>query len=84
MSLASKLTLAGTSLFAVSTILFVHYAQNAEKAAMHQGVIRDLEQQRLRKERQEEFDMQHALELEYKKLQPVNHGDNPEISEKPN
>lgn len=51
---------------------------------MHQGVIRDLEQQRLRKERQEEFDMQHALELEYKKLQPVNHGDNPEISEKPN
>lgn len=34
MSLASKLTLAGTSLFAVSTILFVHYAQNAEKAVM--------------------------------------------------
>jgi len=38
---------------------------------MHQGVIRDLEQQRLKKERQLDFDMQRALEEEYRKEQTV-------------
>ncbi|RKF57420.1 putative cytochrome c oxidase assembly protein [Golovinomyces cichoracearum] len=90
MSLASKLTLAGTSIFALGTIVFVHYAQKAEKdvmsplflivdvdlnQAMHQGVIRDLESQRLKKERQLEFDHQRILETEYKKLQNVNDHD---------
>jgi hypothetical protein len=32
MSRASKLTLAGTSVFAVTTIVFVHFQQRAEKA----------------------------------------------------
>ena len=32
MSRAAKMTLLGTSLFAVSTVVFVHYAQQAEKA----------------------------------------------------
>lgn len=32
MSRASKLTLLGTSLFAVSTVVFVHFQQQAEKA----------------------------------------------------
>ena len=32
MSRAAKLTLTGTSLFAVGTIIFVHHAQQAEKA----------------------------------------------------
>ena len=32
MSTASKLTLAGTSLFAIGTIFFVHYGQQNEKA----------------------------------------------------
>jgi protein PET117 len=32
MSLAAKLTLAGTSVFAISTIFFVHFQQKAEKA----------------------------------------------------
>ena len=32
MSRAAKLTLAGTSLFAIGTIVFVHHAQQAEKA----------------------------------------------------
>lgn len=32
MSRAAKLTLAGTSLFAIGTVAFVHYAQTAEKA----------------------------------------------------
>ncbi|KAL7623550.1 hypothetical protein AAE478_007233 [Parahypoxylon ruwenzoriense] len=71
MSRASKLTLAGTSLFAVGTVVFVHFQQKFEKEAMHQGVIRDMEQQRIKKERQLDFDMQRALEEEYKKGQTV-------------
>jgi protein PET117 len=38
---------------------------------MHAGVLRDMEQQRIRRERQLDFDMQKALEQEYKKLQTV-------------
>lgn len=32
MSRAAKLTLAGSSLFALGTIIFVHYTQQVEKA----------------------------------------------------
>ncbi|KAI0376914.1 hypothetical protein F5Y04DRAFT_285467 [Hypomontagnella monticulosa] len=42
-----------------------------EKEAMHQGVIRDMEQQRVKKERQLDFEMQKVLEEEYKKGQTV-------------
>lgn len=42
---------------------------------MHAGVIRDMEIQRLKKERQDDFDMQRALEAEYKKVQKVHDGD---------
>lgn len=41
---------------------------------MHQGVIRDIEQQRIKRERQLDFDMQRALEAEYKKDQTVRDG----------
>ena len=41
---------------------------------MHAGVVRDMEQQRLKKERQLDFDMQKALEIEYKKIQSVHDG----------
>ncbi|KAI1136261.1 hypothetical protein F5Y05DRAFT_392166 [Hypoxylon sp. FL0543] len=71
MSRASKLTLAGTSLFAVGTVIMVHFQQKMEKEAMHQGVVRDMEQQRIKKERQLDFEMQKALEEEYKKGQTV-------------
>ncbi|AEO64669.1 uncharacterized protein THITE_18434, partial [Thermothielavioides terrestris NRRL 8126] len=71
MSRASKLTLLGTSLFALSTVVLVHYQQKAEQEAMHQGVIRDMEQQRLKRERQADFDQQRALEAEYRKEQTV-------------
>lgn len=74
MSRAAKLTLLGSSLFAISTIVFVHYAQHNEKAAMHAGVIRDMEQQKIKKERQLDFEMQRALEEEYRKLQNVRDG----------
>ncbi|KAI1118508.1 cytochrome c oxidase assembly protein [Nemania sp. NC0429] len=71
MSRASQLTLLGTSLFAVSTVIFVHFQQKSEKEAMHQGVVRDMEQQRIKRERQLDFDTQKALEEEYKKGQTV-------------
>ena len=45
---------------------------------MHAGVIRDMEQQRIKKERQLDFDMQAALEKEYRKLQNVSDGRNVE------
>ncbi|RDL38958.1 Uncharacterized protein BP5553_03298 [Venustampulla echinocandica] len=77
MSRAAKLTLGATSLFAISTVYFVHYAQKAEKAAMHAGVVRDMEQQQLKRERQLDFDMQKALEEEYKKVQSVHDGGSP-------
>jgi len=71
MSQAAKLTLAGTSLGAIGVIFFVHFTQRAEKAAMHQGVLRDMEQQRLKRERQLDFEMQAELEREYRKIQHV-------------
>lgn len=42
---------------------------------MHAGVIRDIEQQRVKKERQADFEMQRAMEQEYKKVQSVSSGD---------
>ncbi|PSR82450.1 hypothetical protein BD289DRAFT_483837 [Coniella lustricola] len=70
-SRGSKIALASTSLFAVSTIIFVHFQQQAEKKAMHQGVVRDMEQQRVKRERQLDFELQKQLEAEYKQEQSV-------------
>ena len=71
MSTASKVTLAGTILGTIGIVGFVHWAQVNEKAAMHAGVVRDEEQQRVKKERQADFDMQRQLEQEYLKSQSV-------------
>lgn len=38
---------------------------------MHQGVVRDMEQQRVKRERQLDFDMQKKLEEEYRREQDV-------------
>lgn len=42
--------------------------------AMHAGVVRDMEQQRIKKERQQDFELQRAMEEEYKKVQSVHDG----------
>lgn len=42
---------------------------------MHAGVIRDMEQQQVKRERQAEFEMQRQLEGEYRKVQRVHDGD---------
>ncbi len=52
-----------------------HCTLTTSLQAMHAGVIRDMEQQRIKKERQADFDMQRALEDEYRKVQRVNDGD---------
>lgn len=51
--------------------VFLHFANLLELQAMHKGVERDMEKQRVRLERQAEFEMQKALEQEYLKLQTV-------------
>ncbi|KAE8338165.1 hypothetical protein BDV24DRAFT_138512 [Aspergillus arachidicola] len=71
MSRASKLTLAATGLGTAGIISFVHWAQEQDKASMHKGVERDMEKQRIRQERQAEFEIQRRLEEEYRKLQTV-------------
>lgn len=48
---------------------------------MHAGVVRDIEQQRIKKERQLDFDLQKALEEEYRKDQSVRDGG--EVDDKP-
>jgi hypothetical protein len=39
--------------------------------AMHEGVVRDMEQQRIKRERQLDFELQRALEADYKREQTV-------------
>jgi len=41
---------------------------------MHAGVVRDMEQQRIKRERQADFEMQMQLEKEYRKVQTVSDG----------
>lgn len=45
---------------------------------MHMGVVRDFEQQRIKRERQADFEMQRELEQEYRKYQTVSDGGGPE------
>lgn len=45
---------------------------------MHAGVIRDFEQQRIKRERQADFEMQKALQEEYLKYQTVHDSSEPE------
>ncbi|KAF9886422.1 hypothetical protein FE257_011454 [Aspergillus nanangensis] len=71
MSRASKLTLAATGLGTAGIVFFVHWSQEQERSAMHKGVERDVEKQRIRQERQAEFEMQRRLEEEYRKMQHV-------------
>ncbi|KAK5170938.1 uncharacterized protein LTR77_004082 [Saxophila tyrrhenica] len=74
MSTKAKVTLATTTLAAIGTVVFVHYQQKADQAAMHLGVIRDMEQQRVKRERQADFEMQRQMEDEYRKVQKVSDG----------
>ena len=50
--------------------------------AMHVGVIRDLEQQKIKRERLIDFEMQKQLEEEYRKVQTVSDSTNGEAKAK--
>jgi protein PET117 len=78
MSRASQITLATTCATAIGVVAFVHFSQQADKAAMHAGVIRDYEQQRVKRERQADFEMQKELQEEYLKYQTVHDSSTPE------
>lgn len=45
---------------------------------MHQGVVRDMEQQRIKAERQLDFDLQRQLEAEFKREQTVHSSIDPD------
>jgi hypothetical protein len=46
-------------------------AESPFSQAMHAGVERDIERQRIKQERQADFEMQRKLEEEYRKIQTV-------------
>ncbi|KAJ2346705.1 hypothetical protein GGF43_004927 [Coemansia sp. RSA 2618] len=69
MSKAAKLTFAGSCVFAVGTIWFVHKAQEWERESMYQGVIRDRERKAQREQNVREFDETRALHAELIKEQ---------------
>ncbi|KAK9466177.1 hypothetical protein V1512DRAFT_264047 [Lipomyces arxii] len=71
MSTASKITLGAVSLCAVGIIYGVHYTQEKEQRTMYQGVINDVERQRIKKERINELMLQQALQKEYEADQPL-------------
>jgi protein PET117 len=63
---------------AVSTITHVTVRPVSHTVQlMHAGVIRDYEQQRVKRERLADFEMQRALEEEYRKVQTVSDGGGP-------
>jgi protein PET117 len=53
---------------------------NRDTKAMHAGVVRDMQNQAAKRERQLDFEMQRAMEEEYKKIQSVH--DSTEIPDK--
>ncbi|KAF8251710.1 hypothetical protein K440DRAFT_595161 [Wilcoxina mikolae CBS 423.85] len=71
MSRAAKTTLISTIALCGLTVAGVHYLQQSERAAMHAGVLRDEERTRIKRERQEDFDMQAALREDLLKEQRV-------------
>ncbi|PVU89542.1 hypothetical protein BB559_005052 [Furculomyces boomerangus] len=69
MSTKAKLTLLGSTVFAVTTIWFVHRIQNQEKEIMHQGVIRDEERKKNKQKNILEYKEQKELYAELVKDQ---------------
>lgn len=64
-----------TKLYAIVHLLPALAPSTDSPQAMHAGVIRDMEQQKIKRERQLDFEMQKQLEEEYRKVQNVTDGD---------
>jgi len=61
MSTASKVTLVLTSVVTLGVIWAVHTQQVEDRAKLHQGIEKDLERQRRKKENQEYLEKQQEL-----------------------
>lgn len=61
MSNLSKVVLVAAGGFAVSIILIVHMSQNADRKRMRDGVRKDLERQKKKKNNQDEIKQQKEL-----------------------
>lgn len=77
MSTASKITLCLSFTFAVGSFLLINYMQQAEKAAIRQGPIKDAARMALKENKKHlANDREHKMQLElrekYEKLQPLN------------
>ncbi|KAK6496597.1 hypothetical protein TWF481_001593 [Arthrobotrys musiformis] len=75
MSRASKVTLGLVSAVTGLIVVAVHNTQVTEREAMHQGVVRDEERQRIKRERALDFEMSAKLREEYEKMQPVSNSE---------
>ncbi|KAK6539527.1 hypothetical protein TWF694_009743 [Orbilia ellipsospora] len=75
MSRASKVTLSLVSVITGLIVVAVHNTQVTEREAMHQGVIRDEERQRIKRERALDFELSAKLREEYEKVQPISNSE---------
>ncbi|KAH9812321.1 hypothetical protein DFH28DRAFT_1031697, partial [Melampsora americana] len=80
MSRLAKLTLVGTAAITGMTVWGVHFLQLSEREAMYQGVLRDDERVRKRKEqilRDAEFEDQQQKQAYLQSIQPVTNPSGP-------
>ncbi|EPS43199.1 hypothetical protein H072_2812 [Dactylellina haptotyla CBS 200.50] len=75
MSRASKVTLGLVSAITGLIVVAVHNTQVTEREAMHQGVVRDEERQRVKRERALDFQLSAKLREEYESVQPVSNSE---------
>ncbi|XP_033633294.1 protein PET117 homolog, mitochondrial-like [Asterias rubens] len=78
MSTSAKVSLAASIVIATGIITGVHYKKKTDQASLHQGVERDLERQRRKRQNQIELEEQIALtkkltEQRDRDKQSVNH-----------
>jgi protein PET117 len=62
MSLASKITFAIACGASVGTIFYVHFKQNSDRQKLHEGVLKDIERQRMQKIKNL-YDLEHQKDL---------------------
>lgn len=62
MSLTSKVVFTLACGASISTIFYVHYKQNLDRQKLHEGVIKDIERQQMRK-LENTYNLQNQAEL---------------------
>ena len=67
MSNLSKVVLIGSGIFAVSVVIVVHTMQNADRKRLREGVWRDLERQKMKRDNQHDFQENHQTNMFLKK-----------------